>query len=148
MLSIVHSCAERAREAGYPIDAHNRSSWLGIAKACGYFGGIRKEAKQFVIRKFGRKRIKTRRDYATERAVGEDFLLSFEWRKRRMEILKRDGAKCACCGATPKDGVRVHVDHIKPRKKHPELALDPNNLQVLCEVCNHGKGNWDTTDWR
>lgn len=53
-----------------------------------------------------------------------------------------------CCGATREDGVQIQVDHIKPRKTHPELALDINNLQVLCEVCNHGKGNWDQTDWR
>ena len=42
----------------------------------------------------------------------------------------------------------MNVDHIKPRKKYPELALDKSNLQVLCEECNHGKGNWDETDWR
>lgn len=42
----------------------------------------------------------------------------------------------------------MNVDHIKPRKTHPHLALDPSNLQVLCDVCNHGKGNWDKTDWR
>ena len=42
----------------------------------------------------------------------------------------------------------MHVDHIKPRKLYPALALDVNNLQILCEVCNHGKGNWDMTDWR
>ena len=42
----------------------------------------------------------------------------------------------------------MNVDHIKPRKLFPNLALDSSNLQVLCEVCNHGKGNWDMTDWR
>lgn len=76
------------------------------------------------------------------------FLESYEWRRVRMEALKRDGARCQCCGATPQDGLRMHVDHIKPRKMFPTLALDLDNLQVLCEICNHGKGNWDTTDWR
>jgi len=80
---------------------------------------------------------------------GDDFLSSYEWRRLRMEIIKTRGARCECCGATPIDGVTViHVDHIKPRQHHPELALDPSNLQVLCHVCNHGKGNWDETDWR
>jgi len=79
---------------------------------------------------------------------GESFLLSYEWRVTRMKVLVRDGARCACCGSTAKDGVRMNVDHIKPRKTHPELALNMSNLQVLCEVCNHGKSNWDTTDWR
>jgi 5-methylcytosine-specific restriction endonuclease McrA len=76
------------------------------------------------------------------------FLESYEWRRARMEALKKCGARCQCCGAAPKDGIRVNVDHIKPRKLYPELALDLNNLQILCEVCNHGKGNWDMTDWR
>lgn len=81
--------------------------------------------------------------------VNDDaFLLSYEWRALRMRVLKRFGARCQCCGATAKDGVRIHVDHIKPRRLFPELALVEANLQVLCEVCNHGKGNWDQTDWR
>jgi 5-methylcytosine-specific restriction endonuclease McrA len=42
----------------------------------------------------------------------------------------------------------MNVDHVKPRKLFPALSLDKGNLQVLCEVCNHGKGNWDQTDWR
>jgi 5-methylcytosine-specific restriction endonuclease McrA len=80
--------------------------------------------------------------------TSDAFLSSYEWRRVRMVVLKQHGARCQCCGATAKDGVRLHVDHIKPRKHFPELALDTANLQVLCEVCNHGKGNWDTTDWR
>lgn len=78
----------------------------------------------------------------------DTFLLSYEWRRVRMTVLKEHGARCQCCGATAKDGIRLHVDHIKPRRLFPHLALDATNLQVLCEVCNHGKGNWDQTDWR
>ena len=80
--------------------------------------------------------------------ASEEFLKTYEWRRVRMEVLKKYGARCQCCGASSKDGVVIHVDHIKPRRLFPELALDIANLQVLCEVCNHGKGNWDATDWR
>lgn len=83
------------------------------------------------------------------RVQSDDFLASYEWRRLRMIVLTKRGAKCECCGASPTDGVTViNVDHIKPRRKFPELALTESNLQVLCGVCNHGKGNWDETDWR
>jgi len=42
----------------------------------------------------------------------------------------------------------LHVDHIKPRSKYPELSLTFSNLQILCEDCNFGKSNIDQTDWR
>lgn len=87
-------------------------------------------------------------DKSTIDPRADEFLSSFEWRALRMMALKKLGAKCQCCGATPAQGLMMHVDHIKPRKTHPELALSLDNLQVLCEVCNHGKGNWDDTDWR
>lgn len=77
-----------------------------------------------------------------------DFLQSYEWRALRMRVLSKRGAVCECCGSSPKDGIRINVDHIKPRKLYPELALEEANLQVLCDVCNHGKGNWNQTDWR
>lgn len=80
--------------------------------------------------------------------ASKEFLSSFDWRRLRMEALKTYGARCQCCGASPSTGSVMHVDHIKPRKTHPDLALDINNLQILCEECNHGKGNWDSTDWR
>lgn len=78
----------------------------------------------------------------------DEFLQSYAWRRLRMEVLIEQGRRCACCGATPTDGAVMHVDHIKPRRLFPELALEKSNLQVLCGECNHGKGNWDQTDWR
>ncbi len=78
----------------------------------------------------------------------DEFLRSFEWRRLRMDVLQRRGARCECCGRTAKDGVRINVDHIKPRKRYPHLALTPSNLQVLCDDCNHGKGNKYETDFR
>jgi hypothetical protein len=76
------------------------------------------------------------------------FLNTYAWRKLRMEALKKYGPKCMCCGATPATGAVMNVDHIKPRKLFPSLALNIDNLQILCHECNHGKGNWDRTDWR
>ena len=69
-----------------------------------------------------------------------EFLETYAWRKVRMEALLKYGPKCMCCGATPKTGAVMNVDHIKPRKTHPELALSLENLQILCNECNHGKG--------
>jgi hypothetical protein len=77
-----------------------------------------------------------------------EFLQTYEWRRVRMEALKKHGSRCQCCGATPATGAVMNVDHIKPRKLFPHLALSVDNLQVLCHECNHGKGNWDMTDWR
>jgi hypothetical protein len=93
-------------------------------------------------------RVKSKRPQAPNPVAEDNFLTTFEWRKVRMEALKKYGPKCMCCGATPADGAVMNVDHIKPRKLWPSLALDVKNLQILCHDCNHGKGNWDTTDWR
>jgi 5-methylcytosine-specific restriction endonuclease McrA len=93
-------------------------------------------------------RVKSKRPQASNPVAEDNFLTTFEWRKVRMEALKKYGPKCMCCGATPADGAVMNVDHIKPRKLWPSLALDVKNLQILCHDCNHGKGNWDTTDWR
>lgn len=78
----------------------------------------------------------------------DEFLQSYAWRRLRMEAFIRYGRKCLCCGATPESGAILNVDHIKPRKLFPNLSLDIENTQILCGSCNHGKGNWDHTDWR
>jgi len=61
------------------------------------------------------------------------FYRSAAWRKLRFSVLVECGARCSACGVPACEGVVLHVDHIKPRSKFPELALDPANLQVLCE---------------
>lgn len=92
--------------------------------------------------------VKRRRADPGTDVTSDAFLSTYAWRKLRMEALKKYGPRCQCCGATPANGAVINVDHIKPRKKWPSLALDLNNLQILCHDCNHGKGNWDETDWR
>jgi len=77
----------------------------------------------------------------------EEFYRSIQWRQLRYLAL-RNCKGCQCCGAKASDGIVLHVDHVKPRYKHPELSLCLDNLQVLCEDCNMGKGAWDMTDWR
>jgi hypothetical protein len=78
----------------------------------------------------------------------DPFYGSDEWRKLRYQALKLNAGCCQCCGQRASRDRPLHVDHIKPRSKYPELELALSNLQVLCEDCNLGKGAWDETDWR
>ena len=78
----------------------------------------------------------------------EGFYSSREWRSLRVKALVKNGRRCCLCGATPREGVVLHVDHIKPRSLYPELELELDNLQILCEACNLGKSNHYTDDWR
>lgn len=78
----------------------------------------------------------------------DPFYDSREWLALRYEALRAATGRCGCCGERPTAENPLHVDHIKPRSKHPALALVLGNLQVLCKRCNLGKGNKDQTDWR
>jgi len=66
----------------------------------------------------------------------------------RYETLVKYNSTCLLCGATPGNGVKIDVDHIKPVSKYPELANDPDNLQLLCQKCNIGKFNRSEEDFR
>lgn len=76
------------------------------------------------------------------------FYESPAWLRLRYAILTHYGPTCMACGATSAEGAAIQVDHIKPTSRFPELALDADNLQVLCSTCNLGKSNRDETDWR
>lgn len=73
------------------------------------------------------------------------FYDSDKWLRIKRKILLMYGTRCMKCGVM---GVEMHVDHIKPRSKYPDLELAPFNLQVLCKGCNINKSNYDTTDYR
>ena len=57
----------------------------------------------------------------------------------RYDILNRDNFTCVICGASSKQGARLHVDHIIPISKGGKSV--PSNLRTLCERCNIGKSN-------
>ncbi len=77
-----------------------------------------------------------------------DFLQTAEWRQLRREAFELYGNYCSCCGKTPKNGVVLHVDHIKPRSLRPDLQAVITNLQILCEGCNQDKSNISERKWR
>lgn len=61
----------------------------------------------------------------------------------RFQVLERDRI-CRLCGRAPgQDGAQLHVDHIVPYSLNGLTVLD--NLQVLCNKCNLGKGNRSDT---
>jgi 5-methylcytosine-specific restriction endonuclease McrA len=73
--------------------------------------------------------------------MGKDFYSTREWRELRWKVVSISNGCCSVCGRNSKQhGVILHVDHIKPRSKYPQLELVQSNMQVLCEECNIGKG--------
>lgn len=68
------------------------------------------------------------------------FYKSKTWKKLRFRVLNKYGRKCEICGKTSKES-KLHVDHKRPRWLYPELSLEMENLRVLCEECNLGKGS-------
>jgi len=85
------------------------------------------------------------KDMSLEVVLSSKFYNTDQWRLLREEVFTDYGYACMCCGYESKSN---HIDHIKPKSKYPELALDINNLQVLCQECNTTKGNWDESDYR
>lgn len=47
------------------------------------------------------------------------------------------GAECKA--RSPLGSEYLEIDHIQPLSKYPQLALDPQNLQLLCGPCNKKK---------
>ncbi len=68
------------------------------------------------------------------------FYASSEWRLVRKQVVEEQGRVCQKCRSHIADDYDLTVDHIKPRSKFPELALNKSNLQVLCRRCNSAKG--------
>lgn len=56
----------------------------------------------------------------------------------RYLVMRRDRSTCQLCGRTAQQGYQMQVDHKTPRAKGGTDEID--NLQVLCSLCNSGKG--------
>ena len=67
-------------------------------------------------------------DYNTER-----------WRRKRMQILRRDGYMCQHCKRYGRMRQATEVHHIKHVDEYPELAWDNNNLTSLCHACHNAE---------
>lgn len=59
-------------------------------------------------------------------------------------ILKRDGYKCVICGKGKKEGVELHVDHIKPKYLGGGSTI--KNGQTLCAQHNFIKKTLNQTE--
>lgn len=71
------------------------------------------------------------------------FYRTAAWRKVRKMALMRDGGMCCECMRRMLDGsgtlVRraTMVHHIIPIEQRPDLALDLDNLESLCDSCHN-----------
>ncbi len=63
---------------------------------------------------------------------------------QKKEIMLRGNYKCAVCGKNRKDGVEIHVDHIKAKDKGGTATVE--NGQLLCAEHNFKKKNYNQTE--
>ena len=64
------------------------------------------------------------------------FYNSSLWENKRAEALGRDNNECQKCKSRGLYGEANCVHHKKHLRKHPELALDLDNLISLCNSCH------------
>jgi len=102
--------------------------------------GVKKEPKK---KKNKKPKIKKRR-VKKHKTKFSGFYGSEEWRQLRLEVFALYGKKCLRCGKKK----NIHVDHIFPRSRYPQLELDIDNLQPLCKDCNEDKLNRHYWDYR
>ncbi len=63
---------------------------------------------------------------------------------QKEKILKRDDYKCVICGRGKKDGIDLHIDHIKPKDFGGSATIE--NGQTLCSQHNFLKKNLQQTE--
>ena len=72
-----------------------------------------------------------------ENAVRSNDYSNIEWKKLRLEVLKRDGYCCQQCGATAEESqFPLEVHHIICPKGNKELFYNADNCVTLCHACH------------
>ena len=62
----------------------------------------------------------------------QDIRKSSEYQRWRREVRQRDGDACRICGVH----LNLHIHHIKPLEKYPDLATEIDNGITLCGNCH------------
>jgi len=112
-------------------------------------GDTRSIIKQ-AIKKFGlRRKMKPVKKFKQSKRQRKQKIEPFStkdkrWQALREKVFKTYGKICMECRSTD----ALHVDHIKPKSRYPELAYRFDNLQVLCKACNQRRSNINCNDWR
>ncbi|BAU13047.1 unknown protein [Leptolyngbya sp. NIES-3755] len=89
------------------------------------------------------------------RLLYEQWRNTADWKQWRAKQLERQNWRCNCCNQLMELGQTVYlangdfllqpnhptVDHVLPKSLFPKLALDKQNLIMLCWTCNAKKGN-------
>lgn len=65
------------------------------------------------------------------------FYTSSVWRKKQKEILKKQHFECQRCKKKGFVVRAVTVHHKEYLRKHPELALEDENLEAVCDKCHY-----------
>lgn len=60
-----------------------------------------------------------------------------QWKQEQFKHIK---GKCPGCGHVLPTVAHFHIDHIKALRDRPDLAIEIENLQLLCSPCNMSKG--------
>lgn len=142
------NCIECGEDREYNFFGTNKFNEDGLYNTCLICQG--KEPRKVVIHKgqFKKKPKDGNGNYYT-RANYIRFIGSNAWRTLRYEILKESDRTCCVCGRSRREhNIALQIDHIEPVSINWARRLDKDNLQILCDDCNIGKGNKDTIDWR
>lgn len=100
--------------------------------------GIRKLAQNGFLVKISKGLYKYDPNFLRDRQL-EDFT-----QKQKIQILTRDQYQCVICGRGKKDGVDLHVDHIKPKELGGKATTE--NGQTLCAQHNFQKKIFKQTE--
>ena len=61
----------------------------------------------------------------------------------RLALELETNSKCAYCEGRISDVAYTHIEHKLPKRKHPQLVCNWENLTIACPRCNTSKGDYD-----
>lgn len=101
--------------------------------------GIRSLHQKGFLQKIAKAVYRYEPDFVNLRQDLEDFSQNL-----KKQILERDNYQCVICGMGKKEGVELHIDHIKPKDLGGKATLE--NGQTLCSKHNFLKKNLKQTE--